>query len=179
MSSLSYLKQFPLDVIKIDGSFVRKLLQTPLDQAIIQAISQIAHSMKASTVAECAEDMATVDLLSSLSVDYVQGWATGRPEPLLPLLARAGQKPARGPLQRPQPLQGRSTPPPHPAGCLTQALPQKLSSPCVTYLLHSMELMSGPIYMSAPVSLTYRRKRADPQRGRPFACPREMRNLQA
>lgn len=96
MSSLSYLKQFPLDVIKIDGAFVRKLLQTPLDQSIVQAIAQIAHSLGALTVAECAEDMETVDLLSTLGVDYVQGWATGRPEPLEPLLQQVAtaQRPA-------------------------------------------------------------------------------------
>lgn len=95
MSSLSYLKQFPLDVIKIDGAFVRKLLSTPLDQSIVQAISQIAHSMGADTVAECAEDMETVDLLSSLSVDYVQGWATGKPQPLTQVLHSLTPTPQR------------------------------------------------------------------------------------
>lgn len=93
MSSLSYLKQFPLNVIKIDGAFVRKLLETPLDQSIVQAISQIAHSMGAETVGECAENMETVDLLTKLNVDYVQGWATGKPEPLADMLQRFAEKP--------------------------------------------------------------------------------------
>ena len=87
MSSLSYLKQFSLDVIKIDGSFVRKLRSTPLDQTIVEAIAGIARSMGASTVAECTEDMETVSLAATLGVDYVQGWATGRPQPLTVVLS--------------------------------------------------------------------------------------------
>ncbi len=93
MSSLSYLKQFPLDVIKIDGAFVRKLLDTSLDQSIVQAISQIAHSMGAETVGECAENVETVELLTTLNVDYVQGWATGKPEPFVTMLQRLIDKP--------------------------------------------------------------------------------------
>ena len=87
MSSLSYLKQFSLDVIKIDGSFVRNLCSTPLDQTIVEAIAKIARSMGASTVAECTEDMETVNLAATLGVDYVQGWATGRPQPLAVVLS--------------------------------------------------------------------------------------------
>ncbi|MGI4853658.1 MAG: EAL domain-containing protein [Janthinobacterium lividum] len=87
MSSLSYLKQFPLDVIKIDGSFVKKLRSTPLDQTIVEAIAKIARAMGASTVAECTEDMETVSLVAMLGVDYVQGWATGKPKPLATVLA--------------------------------------------------------------------------------------------
>lgn len=87
MSSLSYLKQFALDVIKIDGSFVRKLRSTPLDQTIVEAIAKIARSMGAATVAECTEDMETVDLAATLGVDYVQGWATGKPQPLTGVLS--------------------------------------------------------------------------------------------
>ncbi|MGI4757601.1 MAG: EAL domain-containing protein, partial [Janthinobacterium lividum] len=87
MSSLSYLKQFSLDVIKIDGSFIRKLRSTLLDQTIVEAIAKIARSMGATTVAECTEDMETVELAAALGIDYVQGWATGRPQPLVHVLA--------------------------------------------------------------------------------------------
>ncbi len=79
LSSLSYLKQFPLDVVKVDGSFIRQLLSNPLDRSIVHAVAQIARSMKAVTVAECVEDLPTITLLQQLGVDYVQGWATGRP----------------------------------------------------------------------------------------------------
>lgn len=86
LSSLSYLKQFSLDTIKIDGGFIRTLLQNPMDQAIVKAIGEIAQSVGATTVAECVEDAATVAMVTSLRVNYIQGWATGKPLPLGTLL---------------------------------------------------------------------------------------------
>ncbi len=88
LSSLSYLKQFALDAIKIDGGFIRTLQDNVLDQAIVRSIAEIARSMKAATVAECVEDTAMLELLGGLGVDHVQGWATGRPEPLRDVLLR-------------------------------------------------------------------------------------------
>jgi diguanylate cyclase (GGDEF)-like protein/PAS domain S-box-containing protein len=87
LSSLSYLKQFPLDAIKIDGSFIKKLASSPLDQTIVKSIADIARSMHASTVAECVEEVETIELLRHLGVDYVQGWATGKPTPLTEVLS--------------------------------------------------------------------------------------------
>ncbi len=86
LSSLSYLKQFALDAIKIDGAFIRTLQDNVLDQAIVRSIAEIARSMKAATVAECVEDTAMLDLLGGLGVDHVQGWAMGRPQPLRDML---------------------------------------------------------------------------------------------
>ena len=91
-SSLSYLKQFALDIIKIDGEFIRTLLQNPLDQAIIRSVGDIARSVGATTVAECVEDAPTIEMLRSLQVDWIQGWATGRPMPLKAMLASAEQR---------------------------------------------------------------------------------------
>jgi EAL domain-containing protein (putative c-di-GMP-specific phosphodiesterase class I) len=85
LSSLSYLKQFPLNVIKVDGSFIRHLASQPLDQTIVRAIAEIAKSMSACTVAECVEDGQTMHLLEQQGVDFVQGWHTGRPVPLATL----------------------------------------------------------------------------------------------
>ena len=82
LSSLSYLKQFSFDVLKIDGAFVRQVSSNALDRTIIRAIAEIARTLKAATVAECVEDASTIDLLMQLGVNYVQGWATGRPVPL-------------------------------------------------------------------------------------------------
>lgn len=82
LSSLSYLKQFSFDVLKIDGSFVRELVSSPLDRSIIRAIAEIAKASDAATVAECVEDTQMIQLLQQLGIDYVQGWATGRPVPL-------------------------------------------------------------------------------------------------
>ena len=89
---MSYLKEFPLDTIKIDGGFIRTLLQNPLDQAIIRSIGEIARSVGANTVAECVEDFATIELLRELQVDWIQGWATGKPRPLGAALASAGTR---------------------------------------------------------------------------------------
>ncbi len=89
LSSLSYLKQFPLDTIKIDGEFIRTLLNQPVDQAIIRAIGDIARSIDATTVSECVEDSETLEMLRELKVDWIQGWVTGRPIPLQHALATA------------------------------------------------------------------------------------------
>ena len=86
LSSLSYLKQFPLDVVKVDGSFVKQLMSNPLDRSIVHAVAQIARSMDAVTIAECVEDLPTIALLQELGVDIVQGWAIGRPGSLSALL---------------------------------------------------------------------------------------------
>lgn len=88
LSSLSYLKQFPLDTIKIDGVFIRTLLHHSLDQAIIRSIGEIARSIGATTVAECVEDAQTIAIVRELKIDWIQGWATGKPEPLWDALTR-------------------------------------------------------------------------------------------
>lgn len=95
LSSLSYLKQFPLDTIKIDGGFIRSLANNSLDQAIIRSIGDIARSVGADTVAECVEDLAAVSLLQGLAVDWIQGWATGKPQPLREALARTAPETAQ------------------------------------------------------------------------------------
>lgn len=87
LSSLSYLKHFALDVIKIDGAFIRTLSHSPLDQAIIRGVAAIARSMNATTVAECVDDPGMLDFLGELGVNAVQGWATGKPAPLPEVLA--------------------------------------------------------------------------------------------
>ncbi len=86
MSSLSYLKQFAMDYLKIDGSFIKQLGDSPLDQSIVRATSEIARTMQVITVGECAEDMRTVELLQELGVNLVQGWATGHPQLLQEVL---------------------------------------------------------------------------------------------
>lgn len=82
LSSLSYLKHFSLDTIKIDGGFIRSIVQNPMDQAIVRAIGEVARSIGATTVAECVEDVAAIAMVKDLGITYVQGWATGRPIPL-------------------------------------------------------------------------------------------------
>ena len=83
LSSFAYLKQLPVDYLKIDGSFVRGMLQDPIDHAIVDSINQIGHVMGIQTIAEFVENAALVSQLRVLGVDYAQGYGVARPEPLL------------------------------------------------------------------------------------------------
>ncbi|RMK80019.1 diguanylate cyclase [Pseudomonas aeruginosa] len=86
LSSFNYLKNFVVDVIKIDGSFVRNLDKSPVDQAIVDSINQIAHRLGAVTVAEFVESREILDHLARLGVDFAQGYAVGRPQPFATVL---------------------------------------------------------------------------------------------
>jgi|GEM_PF-813802 len=83
MSSFAYLKNLPVDLLKIDGSFVRDIRFDPVDRAMVEAINQVGHVMQIRTVAEHVEDAATLELLRTIGVDYAQGYHVGQPAPLL------------------------------------------------------------------------------------------------
>ena len=89
LSSFAYLKSFPVDCVKIDGSFVRNIVSDPKDLAIVETMNTLAHRLGAQTVAEFVEDAAAAELLRALGVDYLQGYGIGRPEPLTQALAAA------------------------------------------------------------------------------------------
>jgi diguanylate cyclase (GGDEF)-like protein len=78
-SSLAYLKQFPVDYLKIDRSFIRDLATNSKDAAITAAISALAHSLNLRLVAEGVENQAQVDYLESLGCHELQGFLFGRP----------------------------------------------------------------------------------------------------
>jgi len=85
-TSFSYLKELPSDLLKIDGSFIRDMNQHPANIAIVEAIVSLARNLGMRTIAEWAEDAATVETLAEIGVDHVQGWAIARsmpPEALL------------------------------------------------------------------------------------------------
>jgi EAL domain-containing protein (putative c-di-GMP-specific phosphodiesterase class I) len=85
MSSLSYLKHLPVDMVKIDGSFVRDIAHDPVDHGMVRAINDIAHLMNKHTIAEFVEDAEVLARLQALGVDYVQGYHLGHPVPLAEL----------------------------------------------------------------------------------------------
>lgn len=83
MSSFGYLKDLPVDYLKIDGSFVKNLARDDIDRAMTEAINRIGHIMGIKTIAEYAESEAVIDTLRRLGVDYAQGYGVCRPTPLL------------------------------------------------------------------------------------------------
>jgi len=86
LSSLSCLRQLPVTMLKIDGSFVRDVLKDPRAESMVRAIAQLARSMSITTVAEYIETEAISIKIAELGVDYGQGFAIGRPIPLEDLL---------------------------------------------------------------------------------------------
>ena len=80
-SSFNHLKNLQVDLIKIDGQFVKDIVRDPMDLAIVTAINNIAHSLGKKTVAEFVEDADTLRLLKEAKVDYVQGYYISMPIP--------------------------------------------------------------------------------------------------
>lgn len=78
-SSLYQIKLLPIDMVKIDGSFIRHLPQEPEDQALVRAIVEVARVFGLQTVAEFVENEAIVDILVKLGVDYAQGYHIAEP----------------------------------------------------------------------------------------------------
>ena len=81
--SLTYLRHLPVQFLKIDTSFVRGVVRSRADQALVRSVVAIASELGLRTVAEGVEDGATLALLREFSVDHVQGYLIGRPEPVL------------------------------------------------------------------------------------------------
>jgi diguanylate cyclase (GGDEF)-like protein/PAS domain S-box-containing protein len=81
MSSFAYLKNLPVDYIKIDGNFIKNLAENPIDIVMVEAITKIAHVMGIKTIAEYVESQAVIDKLKELGVDYAQGYYLGKPQP--------------------------------------------------------------------------------------------------
>jgi len=81
MSSLAYLKNLPVDYLKIDGAFVRDIVDDPIDFSMVDAVNSIAHVMGIKTIAEFVENQAIYDKLKLMGVDYVQGHHIHKPEP--------------------------------------------------------------------------------------------------
>jgi diguanylate cyclase (GGDEF)-like protein/PAS domain S-box-containing protein len=82
LSSFSYLKNLPVDYLKIDGIFVKDMVSNPIDSAMVEAINSIGQVMGIKTIAEYAEDEATLHKLKAIGVNFAQGYAIARPAPL-------------------------------------------------------------------------------------------------
>jgi diguanylate cyclase (GGDEF)-like protein/PAS domain S-box-containing protein len=82
IGSFSSLKNLPMDYLKIDGSFMKNLARDSVNQAMVTATIKLARSLNFKVIAEQVEDAAGLDAARSIGVDYVQGYAVGRPKPL-------------------------------------------------------------------------------------------------
>ena len=89
MSSFEYLRRFPIDSIKINGSFVEHMTTSRYDREIVTAINGIAKSLGYAVVAEKIEQPDTLAMLTDMGVKFGQGFLLHRPEPLDELVARA------------------------------------------------------------------------------------------
>jgi len=86
LSSFGYLKQLPVDYLKIDGSFVRKMEVSEVEYSMVSTINHLAHIMGLKTIAECVENPAQLAMLEDIGVDYVQGFLIATPVPLSTIL---------------------------------------------------------------------------------------------
>jgi diguanylate cyclase (GGDEF)-like protein len=77
-SSFSYLKRLPVDYLKIDGSFIRELTRSRVDQTLVRMIGEVAKAADLETVAEYVESAAALRLLAKYGIDYAQGFYIGR-----------------------------------------------------------------------------------------------------
>ncbi len=82
LSSFAYLKNFNVDTLKIDGSFIRDITDNRISESMVAAITQVAKVMDLLTVAEYVESDETRELITKLGVDYAQGHTIGKPLPL-------------------------------------------------------------------------------------------------
>lgn len=81
-SSYTYLKNLPVDFLKIDGAFVKEMDKNPSDFAVVKSISEIGHFMGKKIVAEYVENETVLNLLREIGVDYAQGFVVDAPRPL-------------------------------------------------------------------------------------------------
>lgn len=80
-TSFAYLKLLPVDFLKIDGSFVKGIVQDPLNFILVETINHLGHMMGLQTIAEYVENEETLNVLKKIGVNYVQGYGIAKPEP--------------------------------------------------------------------------------------------------
>ena len=80
LSSFGYLKHFPVDILKIDGSFVKEILHDPIDREMVRSINEIGHLTGKQTIAEFAENEEIITMLKGMGVDYAQGYGVSEPQ---------------------------------------------------------------------------------------------------
>jgi len=82
LSSFSMLRTLPMDYLKIDGSFIKNLAGDSVNQAMVAAMIELSRSLNFRVVAEQVEDQLSLDTVTEMGIDFVQGFVVGRPQPL-------------------------------------------------------------------------------------------------
>nr|WP_246316347.1 EAL domain-containing protein [Tepidicella baoligensis] len=95
-ATFDYLKRFPVDIIKIDGAFVRELQHQPVDRVIVRAMVEVARVLQVKTVAEFVESAELLERVRELGIDAAQGYHLGRPRPLDDWLAEVSSSESTG-----------------------------------------------------------------------------------
>jgi EAL domain-containing protein (putative c-di-GMP-specific phosphodiesterase class I) len=85
LSSYSYLRNLPVDFVKIDGVFVKDIANNPSDYTVVRSINAIGHYMGNKTIGEFVEDDGALEQLKEIDVDYAQGYRIEKPSPLADL----------------------------------------------------------------------------------------------
>jgi diguanylate cyclase (GGDEF)-like protein/PAS domain S-box-containing protein len=85
LSSFAYLKALPVDYLKIDGLFIRDIATNSINRAMVNAINEVGHVMGIETIAEFVETEAILDTVRNIGIDYAQGYAVGKVQPLIVL----------------------------------------------------------------------------------------------
>ena len=91
LSSLWYLKHFDVDYLKIDGCFIRDIMNDSTDRIMVASINRIARSLGLVTIAEYVEDQGTAHVLQEIGVDMLQGYFIGKPEPFANIFTAAAK----------------------------------------------------------------------------------------
>ncbi|MGA9409828.1 MAG: EAL domain-containing protein, partial [Roseobacter sp.] len=92
MSSFGYLKHFPVDFLKIDGSFVKEILHDPIDREMVRSINEIGHLTGKKTIAEFVETDEIITMLRGMGVDYAQGYGVHEPQRIFEAGSGIGSK---------------------------------------------------------------------------------------
>jgi len=79
LSSFSYLKQFPVDFLKIDGEFVRDIIEDDKSYVFVRSMTEVGHALDMKVIAEFVESDTMFNKLREANVDYIQGYQVGRP----------------------------------------------------------------------------------------------------
>ncbi|SQD78454.1 EAL domain-containing protein [Moritella yayanosii] len=82
LSSFAYLKNLPVNTLKIDGIFIKDILTNPIDAAMVKSINEIGHLMKLKTIAEFVENDAIKQKVEAIGIDFAQGYGIGKPQPI-------------------------------------------------------------------------------------------------